>query len=1083
MPTKPPGTPDLDLTDPNTFGFINDAVFMTASLQPAGTGNFDTFVQIQHNGTEQGYNTDASAQYDEKNSHNHNHSILLAEVPIVIGDGQNGTIEGAAYREFLLDVNEPNGGYISLDALQIWQGEAGNLTNFTPGAGFAGAHTNYLAYDLDAGGDRWIALDAGGSGQGDYRILIPDSFFINDADHRYVTLYSAFGEQPGWESGGGFEEWGTAGPNGGTVSAIAVDKTATVDGGTADQAGEVISYSIKISNVGNQALTGVTVSDPFVSNLAGVDVDNDLFNDGDVNEDGKLSAGETWQYTASYTVTQSDIDNGGTTGDGTITNTVTADTNETSAVSDTTSVTVEQNPSLLMTKSADVSLVDEVADVINYTINVQNVGSSTLFGLTVNDPLFAVFTPILVQKLGNQGLLTGVLNGDYNAGDTNQNGVEDPGETFQYTIIGDENNNGIQDPGETFIFANAGDTNRNGLEDPGETFQFANAGDTNQNGVEDPGETFQFTVNDQVAGVDGDFDGFNDGDLNEDGALNVGETWQFAASYTVTQDDIDNGGIFNPALPPADPDDPDDDGQPGLTLDNTATATTNAATAQASASVLIDQNPHLTVDKTASVPGGTADAAGEVISYTITVTNDGNMTLTGVTVDDSFVNLTFTGDPNGNGKLDLGEIWQYTGSYAVTQDDIDNGGVVDLALAINNTATVTTDQVVEDEDGNPIGAMGSDSASVVIDQNPHVTVVKAATVPGGTADAAGEVISYTIAVTNDGNMTLTDVQVSDLSATGLAAVLDGLFNAGDLDTDGKLDLGETWQYTASHTVTQAQMDGGGTILNTASVTSDQGPVGSGSASVTVAQNPALTIEKTGTWEDGADADGFADSGETVHYTFAVTNNGNVSLDTVALSDTLLGAVSGPVSGDTVNVGVLDVGETWTYSADYIITAANVTAGTVHNEVTATAAGPQDQPVSDTDTADVALPQPPPNPALTLTKEGSFVNTDEIPGAQFGGGDLIQYIFRVANTGNVALSSVLVNDSKLGGPLSNPNTDTGVVGVLDVGEIWVFDEFYILTQADVDDPDHTVHNDATVTALDPSNQAVNAAAFSDTLLPF
>ena len=73
-----------------------------------------------------------------------------------------------------------------------------------------------------------------GSGQSDYRILIPDSFFINDAAHRYVTLYSEFGVQPGWDSDGGFEEWGLAGPSGGARSALAVDKTATVPGGTAD---------------------------------------------------------------------------------------------------------------------------------------------------------------------------------------------------------------------------------------------------------------------------------------------------------------------------------------------------------------------------------------------------------------------------------------------------------------------------------------------------------------------------------------------------------------------------------------------------------------------------------------------------------------------------------------------------------------------------------------------------------------------------------------------------------------------------------------------------------------------------------
>ena len=38
------------------------------------------------------------------------------------------------------------------------------------------------------------------------------------------------------------------------------------------------------------------------------------------------------------------------------------------------------------------------------------------------------------------------------------------------------------------------------------------------------------------------------------------------------------------------------------------------------------------------MPGGTADAAGESISYTITVANAGNTTLTGVEVTDPFAN-------------------------------------------------------------------------------------------------------------------------------------------------------------------------------------------------------------------------------------------------------------------------------------------------------------------------------------------------------------------------------------------------------------------------------------------------------------
>jgi hypothetical protein len=229
-------TSTVDLTVSGNSGAIGDGLFMTGQLQPAGTGVFDSFVPLQQNGSEQGYNTNAAPQFNEGSSLQHNHSILLADVPIVFGDGSNGTIEGAAYREFLLDLNDAGGtrGLLSLDKLQIWQEESGSLTNFTPGAGFSGSHTNYLAYDLDTGGDHWIALDTGlahGSGQSDVRVLIRNDLFINDTAHRYVTLYSAFGQQGGtWGSDGGFEEWGLHGPSGGAKSALALVKSAAVDG-------------------------------------------------------------------------------------------------------------------------------------------------------------------------------------------------------------------------------------------------------------------------------------------------------------------------------------------------------------------------------------------------------------------------------------------------------------------------------------------------------------------------------------------------------------------------------------------------------------------------------------------------------------------------------------------------------------------------------------------------------------------------------------------------------------------------------------------------------------------------------------
>src|SRR5437868_6040749 len=121
MPTRPPGTPDVDLTFNGASGTLNGAVFMTGQFQLV-PDHFSSFLEIRHNGTEQGYNTNGTLQFDDRDVQNSTHSILLANVPIVVGDGSHGTMDGVAYREFRLNIGEAGNAkqYLSLDALQIW---------------------------------------------------------------------------------------------------------------------------------------------------------------------------------------------------------------------------------------------------------------------------------------------------------------------------------------------------------------------------------------------------------------------------------------------------------------------------------------------------------------------------------------------------------------------------------------------------------------------------------------------------------------------------------------------------------------------------------------------------------------------------------------------------------------------------------------------------------------------------------------------------------------------------------------------------------------------------------------------------
>lgn len=94
-------------------------------------------------------------------------------------------------------------------------------------------------------------------------------------------------------------------------------------------------------------------------------------------------------------------------------------------------------------------------------------------------------------------------------------------------------------------------------------------------------------------------------------------------------------------------------------------------------------------DSTVSVVGGPPQA-GDVIQYSITVANTGNITLTGLSVIDrvesnAALDAAFvSGDTDGDGDLDVGEVWRFSASYTLTQDDLNNAGGGDGLL--NNLA-------------------------------------------------------------------------------------------------------------------------------------------------------------------------------------------------------------------------------------------------------------------------------------------------------------------------------------------------------------------------------------------------------------
>ena len=104
----------------------------------------------------------------------------------------------------------------------------------------------------------------------------------------------------------------------------------------------------------------------------------------------------------------------------------------------------------------------------------------------------------------------------------------------------------------------------------------------------------------------------------------------------------------------------------------------------------------------------------------------------------------------------------------------------------------------------------TDDASVAVAQSKILHIEKDATVADGTANSTSDTITYTYTVTNQGNAAIAGVVVTDdnLTPGNTSDDFNPSFTGGDTDGDSLLDVSETWTYTATHTVTQAELDAG-----------------------------------------------------------------------------------------------------------------------------------------------------------------------------------------------------------------------------------------------------------------------------------
>ncbi|MCA0904764.1 hypothetical protein, partial [Qipengyuania aquimaris] len=289
-----------------------------------------------------------------------------------------------------------------------------------------------------------------------------------------------------------------------------------------------------------------------------------------------------------------------------------------------------------------------------------------------------------------------------------------------------------------------------------------------------------------------------------------------------------------------------------------------------------------------------ADSPGDQIVYLFTVTNNGDLALTDVDLTDPNIDggsLVRLDDIIGNNDdvLDVGEKWAFTATHTVTQDELDSNGDDSSDGPdgdIDNTATVTAQSA-----GGEVSANDDEDAPLL--QIPGIEVLKSVDSVeddddfggSGQVDSAGDVINYNITIANTGNFALSGVTMTDkveaYSSVNATPVEDGFgFNIGDTDADGYLDVDEVWEYTASYTVTQEDIDNGGggdgAIDNVATGDTNETLPDQDDATVPIVDAPAINIVKEGVSDDPD----CTDAGDTITYTYTVTNTGNVALSGV-----------------------------------------------------------------------------------------------------------------------------------------------------------------------------------------------------------
>ncbi len=321
------------------------------------------------------------------------------------------------------------------------------------------------------------------------------------------------------------------------------------------------------------------------------------------------------------------------------------------------------------------------------------------------------------------------------------------------------------------------------------------------------------------------------------------------------------------------------------------------------------------------------------------------------------------------------------------------------------------------------------TASVSAQDGTGLSISKSA---APTVAAVGDTITYTYAITNTDNVTISGINLQD-----------DLLGAIDLGGQTSLDAGGTITAAATYTVVAADLPG--PLVNTATVSGadPDGNAVTASTSATVELSYTASLQLTKVAQPATAA-----VGDSIDYTFTIANNGPVTVSDITLTDDQLGTID--LGGQTS----LTADGTITATATYTVVEADL-PGPITNTATVSGTDPDGNPVSISATATVGLNY---EALLQLNKVAQPASATV--------GDNISYTYTITNNGPVTISGIALQDDLLGA------IDLGGLTSLNAGASASASATYTVVEADLPGP---IVNTATVSGTDPNGNSITASA--------